>query len=211
MESAILQKNWKERFVLGITGNIGGGKSTATRLFSEFGAALIDSDQIARTFTAEDTPIRKELVEVFGNEIFDENNQIDRKKIASIVFFDKVKLKKLTDLIHPEVRKQALSQIQAIHSGQVIAWEVPLLFENQLNVYCDATLSVGVDEELAIERVRRRENMSRLDYQARISNQFDLKKKIELSDLYIINNKDLEYLKTECFKIYNEILGLRRS
>ncbi len=79
-------REWKERFVLGITGSMGGGKSTVTKIFESLGSFRISADEISRTFTSIDSPVKKELVSLLGESILDKSGILDRKKIAGIVF-----------------------------------------------------------------------------------------------------------------------------
>ncbi|KPA24617.1 Dephospho-CoA kinase [Leptospira interrogans] len=95
----------KKTFLIGITGMIGGGKSTATKILEEMGCFGINADRLAKRYTEPDSPILIELVELLGSEILDEQGKPDRKKISEIVFNNPKKLSRLNQLIHPLVRK----------------------------------------------------------------------------------------------------------
>ncbi|MEM7182789.1 MAG: dephospho-CoA kinase [Spirochaetota bacterium] len=202
-------KAWKERFVLGITGMMGSGKSTAARFLEEAGAFRISADHIAKFYTSAESPIKEELVTLLGQGVLDLQGVPDRKAIAKIVFSDAKKLQALNELIHPLVRKQTRELLTSQKQGTFIAWEVPLLFESGAHLECDATLSVVTEEHLAEKRVWQRDNLDAAAYQARIAKQMPIKKKIELSDFIIENNTSPESLKQQCMGIYNKIMQYR--
>ncbi|MCB1160530.1 MAG: dephospho-CoA kinase [Leptospiraceae bacterium] len=198
-------KTWKERFVLGITGIIGSGKSSVSKLMEELGAFRINADELARFYSSEKSPILKDIEDIVGVPILDEKGSPDRKIIASIVFSEPQKLKALNDLIHPLVRKEAINLIESQTGGRIVVYEVPLLFESGADALCDATLTVAVEESIAQERVQKRDGMNESEFRARLSKQMNLKKKLELSDFIINNNGDLSILKKECENIYHTI------
>lgn len=202
-------ENWKDRFVLGITGIMGSGKSTVTKLFEDLGAKRVSSDELARFYTSPETTIKPQLVEILGEEIIDLNGNPDRKKIAEIVFNDKNRLARLNELIHPLVRKDFLDRIYSFQNGEVIAWEAPLLFEAGGNSICNATLTVSANLDDCWKRVEKRDEILVDEFHKRVANQMDIRKKIELSTFSIINEKDISYLKSECSRILKEILDLR--
>ncbi|HMV41603.1 MAG TPA: dephospho-CoA kinase [Leptospiraceae bacterium] len=204
-------KEWNKRFVLGITGSMGGGKSTVTKIFEKLGAFRISSDEIARSFTEKDSPIKEELIQNLGKEILDENGDLDRKRIAGIVFSDKNAIAKLNGLIHPLVRKKTLELIDSVIDGRLVAWEAPLLFEAKGDAICDATLTVYAEYNDLWNRVKDRDGISEEEFRQRLANQMDIKKKLEASDFKIINNKDVRHLEDECANIYNSILNKKLS
>ncbi|MCB1188814.1 MAG: dephospho-CoA kinase [Leptospiraceae bacterium] len=198
-------KVWKEKFVLGITGIIGSGKSTVSRIFEEFGAIRISTDELAKVYTTKESPVLEKIKELVDENIFTGDGEVDRKKIASIVFKDKGKLDKLNSLIHPLVFQKSKEMFENIQGGIVIAWEVPLLFESGADKMCDATLTVSLDPSLCFDRVQRREDMSLEEYNDRLNNQMSLETKLSLSNFFIINDKNIPALKDSCRDVLKQI------
>ncbi|WP_411822320.1 dephospho-CoA kinase [Leptospira sp. 'Mane'] len=192
-------------YLLGITGSIGSGKSTVTKLFSELGAVRISSDEIAKQFTDPNTPIKEELKQIFGESIFDPNGSPIKAKIAEIAFSEPEKLKKMNSLIHPLVRKEFHEQLAKIPTENIIAWEVPLLFETDAHTLCDGKLCVTVSHDVAWERVKARGGMTREDFDKRNLAQMDLEKKKALSDFVIPNDNSTEELKKNIKSVYETI------
>lgn len=197
----------KKAFLVGITGMIGGGKSTAAKILQESGAFAIHADNLAKRYTSSESPILSELVELLGSEILDGDGNPDRKKISDVVFKDKGKLDGLNRLIHPRVRADFLKLLETEAAGKLVVWEVPLLFETDAYTLCDATVTVDSDEEASILRVMERDGMKKEEVLARISNQLPLSEKLKKADYIISNKGDLESLREECGRLYTTLSG----
>ncbi|MEI1276708.1 dephospho-CoA kinase [Leptospira venezuelensis] len=194
-------------FLVGITGMIGGGKSTATRILEELGGVRISADEIARKYTDPNSPISKELIDSLGTEILDESGQIDRKRIAKLVFGNPEKLKILNSLTHPRIRKEFLEVLGSLEKGSLVLWEVPLLFETDSYTLCDATVCVISDPEVSIQRTVKRDGISREEAEARAKSQLSLQEKAKKADYSIKNTGDLLDLRKECEFLYAELKG----
>lgn len=195
-------QNWKGVFLLGVTGSMGSGKSFVTTLLEKAGCQRVNSDELARRYTAPDTPILQELIELFGEDILEKPNTPDRKKIAAIVFQDKSKLASLTNLIHPRIRQELVQKIQTFAEGSVVAWEAPILFEAEADVICHSILTVHADLETCFQRAQKRDGLTREEFDSRMRNQMDIKEKIKRSDFIIENTTQTsEELERECKKI----------
>lgn len=191
--------------LIGITGSIGSGKSTALSIFGELGAVTISSDSIARTFTESNSPVKNELISIFGDSIIEEGGTINRTKIAELAFSNESKLKALNELLHPLVRKQFIEFYNATKDGSIVAWEVPLLFETDAHTICDYTVTVYLPKDQNWERVKTRGGMEKVDFERRITSQMDIEKKKFLSDFVVTNDTDREGLKEQIVIIYKEI------
>ncbi len=199
------------RFLIGITGNIGSGKSTVAHLFEELGAIRISSDEISKGFTAKNSPIKNELRTIFGDTIFDTEGNPIRGEIAKIAFSDKLKLEAMNALIHPLVRKEFSRLVNETPLGSLIAWEVPLLFETDAHTLCDVKVCVTANPNLAWERVLARGGMPKEDFEKRNAAQLDLEKKKTLSDFVIPNDNSREELRKKTQHILNQIKDLAKG
>ena len=194
-----------EKIVIGITGGMGCGKSSFTRVLEKNGAIAIYADKLAKFYTSENSPIKEELIEIFGRQSLDSKGVPDRKFIAKQVFSNSEKLTQLTEMIHPLVRTETRKIIANSPPKSTIAWEVPLLFETHGEEICSFTVCIYLSREEAFQRTHKRDGILREDFENRMKNQLDINKKIELSDFTIENSGSLEDLETKAQEILRTI------
>lgn len=192
--------------IIGLTGSIGTGKSTVANYLKESNISVINLDDIAHQTILKGSKAYNNIVNEFGNEILDENGEIDRKQLGVIVFDDVDKLEKLNSFTHPEVLETLAKQI-AINekSGEpFIVVEVPLLFELNLERLFDEIVVVFTPLDKQVERVRKRDNISEEEAIKRINLQIPVDKKISDKVLVVDNSKGLPYLKEQVDKLVNQ-------
>jgi len=178
-----------------LTGGIGTGKSTVASFLKMYGYKIIDADEISRKVFEE----KKEKI----NEIF---GTTDRKKLRDIVFNDAEKLKKLEDLILPEVRKKVIELAKKYEKDGVVYFvDLPLYFEKQNYPEFKKVLVVYAPKEIQIDRVIKRDNVSKEQAKAVLNNQLDIETKKQKADFVIDNSKDLKNLQKEIENFINMI------
>ena len=138
-----------------LTGGIGSGKSLVGEILEELGALVIDSDQLAREVIERGSPGYEEVVAAFGDSILSEG-QIDRSKLAAVVFNESDLRKKLESIIHPLVREAAEKLARKLPSGAILINQIPLLVESEGAKRFDYVVTVSADEEIRRERLRLR-------------------------------------------------------
>ena len=138
-----------------LTGGIGSGKSLVGEILEELGALVIDSDQLAREVIERGSPGYEEVITAFGDAILSEG-QIDRAKLAAVVFKEKDLRKKLESIIHPLVREAAEKLARNLPSGAILVNQIPLLVESDGAKRFDYVITVSADEEIRRERLRLR-------------------------------------------------------
>jgi len=138
-----------------LTGGIGSGKSLVGEILEELGALVIDSDQLAREVIERGSPGYEEVITAFGDAILSEG-QIDRAKLAAVVFKEKDLRKKLETIIHPLVREAAEKLARNLPSGAILVNQIPLLVESDGAKRFDYVITVSADEEIRRERLRLR-------------------------------------------------------
>jgi len=178
--------------VIGLTGTYGCGKSTVSNAFKEKGFKVIDADQIARDVVQKGSKAYNSIVEVFGEEILDKDKNINRKKLASIVFSDDNALHTLNLIVHPEVRKEELRLLELYKNEPLVILDVPLLFENKMEHLVDAVIVVIINEKVRKERLMRRDKCSEEDIQKRLSHQMSQEEKAKRTDYIIDNSSSLK-------------------
>ncbi|MGB5464223.1 MAG: dephospho-CoA kinase [Aureibaculum sp.] len=188
---------------VGLTGGIGSGKTTVANFFSELGIPIYYADLEARRLMKSSSLIKRKLIKEFGNDAY-KDGELNTSFLASIVFKDKSKLTQINSIIHPEVAKDFLSWIKKQNAPYVIE-ESAILFENNLIDHFDYIITVTAPADVRINRIIKRDNTSKKEVLLRMNNQWDDKKKIELSD-YIIHNIELSDTKKQVKELHKTIL-----
>jgi dephospho-CoA kinase len=175
---------------IGISGGIGSGKTVVCRIFKLLGIPVFNADQVAKDLWDNNSLVKEKLIQLFGPDIYIENQRVDRKKLASLIFNDDLLLQKINEIIHPVIDEEFLSWVENQNSPYVLA-EAAILFESGFYKLMDYNILVAADEELRIKRVMKRDSVSREKVLLRINKQWDDTKKSRLADLVIFNNNDL--------------------
>ncbi|MCH9671745.1 MAG: dephospho-CoA kinase [Gammaproteobacteria bacterium] len=160
--------------VIGLTGGIASGKSTAARYLKDQGASVIDADILGHQAYEPGTPAHTRIVEVFGEDVLGADSQIDRKVLGSKVFGQEGALKKLTDIVWPEIRRMAEAQIAAIRESEpaaVVVLEAAVLFEAGWEDAVDEVWVVVVERDTAVARAMARDGADEAAIQSRIDAQ----------------------------------------
>ncbi|TDS15276.1 dephospho-CoA kinase [Maribacter caenipelagi] len=189
--------------VIGLTGGIGSGKSTVAAMFQELGVPVYDSDKRAKFLMNTSEIINKQLVELLGKEAY-VKGKLNRSYIAEKVFNDSELLAKLNNIVHPVVRQDFIDWTKNQESCYVIQ-ETALLFENKSQGLYDDVILVTAPKEVRIERVLDRDNSTREQVEARMTNQLDDEIKLELAN-FIIENTDLERTREKVLQVHASIL-----
>jgi len=155
---------------VGLTGGIGSGKSAVARFFSDWGALVIDADQLAREVVAPGTDGLAEIAALWPEVIVE--GSLDRAALSRIVFVDAAARERLNGIIHPRVRALA-SQLDDAPAGTIVVHMIPLLFEGEYWKMCDRTVLVMAPVEMRIARVIARDGCTREEVEARMSAQID--------------------------------------
>jgi len=178
--------------IIGLTGGIGSGKSSIAKHIESLGVPVYIADTEAKKILDTDSVIAQ-VVALFGNDIV-ENGKIDRKKIAALVFQDSEKLKKYNNIIHPEVYLHFKNWVKQHRDSPLVVKEAAILFESGSYKDCDKIILVTAPKEYRIERVMKRDAVTREAVEQRMAHQWDDDRKKALSD-YVIENIDLEKAK----------------
>jgi dephospho-CoA kinase len=184
---------------VGITGNIGSGKSSVANLLTKRNYTVIDADKLVRQFYLDQSPEKVNLIKYFGKSILDSNSHIDKKKLSEIVFNDPIKLDKLESFIHPYIKKQTQKiKKQCLDNNEEICfYDVPLLFEKNMNKEFDIVIVVYAKKEIRKKRAMLRSGWSSEEFDLRDSNQISMEVKEKKADYVFYNNDSLVALEKQ--------------
>lgn len=164
--------------IIGITGGIGGGKTTFSNRLRECEQLVFDTDLEAKKLQNENDNVKKELKQLFGENIY-HNAELDRKSIAKMVFENKDLLLKLNQIIHPRVKNNFQEWVKKHNNHNYLFMECAILFEGKFDVYVDKILVITAPENVRIERVMKRDNQTEEQVRARMRNQISENEKIK--------------------------------
>lgn len=189
-----MQKNWQNK-VIALSGSIGSGKSTALKFFSDLGAFTISADQLAKEVTKKEASGYSKVVEAFGKKILDSSEEVDRKKLAKIIFADPNKRQQLEEILHPLIQQEAKSRFEKASADNLLIYEIPLLFETGQEKNFLKSVLVYAPEEVCIERVMERNGMSKDEVKKIMQNQLSIEEKRKRADYVIENVGSVEELR----------------
>ena len=192
--------------VVGLTGNIGCGKSSLSDIFRAEGIKIIDADIIARQIY-EDEKLLSKVYETFGNDIKNEDGSLNRKALGRIVFSDDEKLIQLNKLTHPVIRQKVSDEIEEYKSQneEIVILDAALLVESDYLNFIDKLLVVTCKENIQIERIIARDNCSIEEALGRIKSQMSQENKVKYADYVIDNSATLSELRKKAFIFMNYI------
>ena len=192
-------------YVVGVPGGIGSGKTAATDEFQRLGIDVIDADVVAREVVEPGSVCLKEIQHHFGPEVIQSDGHLDRKALREKVFSNNDEKEWLNQLLHPEIRRQILAQLNNASSRYVIL-SAPLLLENGLDKYCDQVLVIDVPESLQVERTVTRDNTSEEQVAAILNAQMTREERRRKADDIIVNDTTLDALHTQVQELHKRYL-----
>lgn len=193
--------------MIGLTGQSGAGKTTVSRVFSQNGFAVIDADIISREVTEKGQPCLTELSEAFGSDIINSDGTLNRKRLGSIVFSDREKLRQLNGIIYPYIIYRIISRIDELseEGRELILLDAPTLFEANADDLCDLIISVTADESIRMSRIIARDNITTEAAKKRFESQYSEHFFVNHSDFVIINNKTPDVLAAKAEEVAGKI------
>ena len=172
-----------------ITGGAGTGKSTVARMFAELGAEVLDADQAAKDAVAVGAPAWVELRRLYGPEYFNQNGELNRSRLAQLVFADPEERRRLDGLIHPRVEAELQARVAELarQGAGLVLVEVPLLFETGREAAFDRVIVVAAPEALQIRRLRGRDRRGEAEIRGILAAQWPVADKVARAD-YVVDN-----------------------
>jgi len=195
-------------FAVGLTGGIGSGKSTVAERFAELGAGVVDTDEIARALTGPGQAAVGEIARRFGPQYVTVDGALDRTRMRKLAFDDAQARKDLESIVHPRIRSEA-ERRAANSTAPYVILVVPLLLESgAYQTLVQRVLVVDSDQEMRIDRVRRRNNLTRAEILAIMATQLGQAERLSRADDVIRNDGDLAALEAQVAALHRKYLAL---
>ena len=193
-------------FIIGLTGGIGSGKSAAAKILKELGLKVIDLDQITHELMRPGELGYIEIKKEFGEKYIDTKGAIDRKLLREEIFSSFDLKKRIESILHPIIFEECNKQLNILKHEKYIVLVIPLLFETKNYIsLIDESLLIDCDLEAQIERVIKRDNVSKALVNRIIKNQMNREKKKLLADKVILNDGNINHLKTQLDSYYKKL------
>ena len=193
--------------LVGLTGGIATGKSAFARSLRALGVPVIDADQLARAAVARGTPALAAIVAEFGEAVLGADGELDRKRMAAIVFHDEVARRRLEAIVHPAVRalfRAEVARLAAEGHGTAF-YDVPLLYEAGLESQVDLTVVVWAPRAAQIARLVARDGISALEAESRLAAQLPIDEKAARADVVVSNDGDPSALPGKAARLLADI------
>ena len=193
-------------FIIGLTGGIGSGKSAAAKILKELGLKVIDLDQITHELMRPGELGYIEIKKEFGEKYIDTKGAIDRKLLREEIFSSFDLKKRIESILHPIIFEECNKQLNILKHEKYIVLVIPLLFETKNYIsLIDESLLIDCDLETQIERVIKRDNVSKALANRIIKNQMNRQEKQLLADKVILNDGNINHLKTQLDSYYKKL------
>ena len=193
--------------VIGVTGNIGSGKSAVCQVLAKLGATIIDADELAHETYKPHSQARQELINAFGKDILKADEEIDRQKLGQIVFSHPDALAKLNQIVHPRAYGMAQEKIEDYRrqGAKVIVVEATLLIEAGWTDLVDKVWLVVTPEDVAIQRLTQHKGISKAQILARLKAQMPAEEKTKYADEVIYNDGSLNQLEAKVTELWHKL------
>jgi dephospho-CoA kinase len=195
--------------IIAVTGGIGSGKSTISKLFAAQGAALIDADAESRALTAPSGEALPPIREAFGDAVFHTDGTLNRAALAQTVFGDASALARLNAILHPMITARITAALQTLRTqGREVALiDVPLLFETGMEKFADTVVCVSAPLEIRIRRVCRRDRITREEALRRIRSQNPAEITERLSDYVLTTDAPYAVTRRRALSLWQQMLA----
>ena len=193
--------------IYGLTGGIGSGKSTVATMFAALGLPVVSADVLAREVVGPGSDGLAAVVAAFGPEVVAEDGSLDRAKLGRIVAAEPTRRRQLEEILHPRIRDRFASIVAELASAghRAVVYEVPLLFENNLESQMHAVILVSAPEDVRVSRVIARDGLKPAEVRARIAAQLDDASKRARADYIIDNDGDSQHLHDQVAAVLTKI------
>lgn len=202
------------RYVVGLTGGIGSGKSTIANLFAELGVPIVDADVVARQVVEKGSPLLTQIAAHFGEQVLTEKGELNRAALRELVFHNEAEKNWLNELLHPAIRTEMLAQLQA-QTAPYVLFVVPLLIENNLCKLCNRILVIDVKPETQLHRASQRDNNNIQLIQQIMNAQVSSETRLRYADDVINNDAErsesADVLRENVLKLHRTYLKLAKE
>ncbi|MBI4341561.1 MAG: dephospho-CoA kinase [Candidatus Omnitrophica bacterium] len=195
--------------VIGVTGGFGTGKSTVAGMFKRLGAVVLDADAITHELMEPKRLAWRQIVKAFGAGVLNDDETVNRRRLAAIVFEHAPRRRQLEAIVHPKVMRaiaRRLHELRRARRMKAVVLDVPLLVETGAQRLVDALVVVTASPEVQRQRLRRKYGTSEEELNARMDAQWNLSAKAALADAVVENSGSVESTRTQVRQLWNQLV-----
>ena len=209
-----MKKKYNNPLVVAVTGGIGSGQTTVSKLFGKWGAKVINADMKAKEIMQKDREIRKALKQTFGNNVFFRNGKLNTRLLAELAFKDELHTQKLNQIVHPRMVSYIVEEMEEARFSKrypMVVIDAALVYEINIEQLFDAIVVVYAPIDERYRRVRQRDGMSKQEFFSRVDRQIPLEEKRKWADFVIDNSGSFEELEREARQVFEKLLRLQQK
>ena len=209
-----MKKKYNNPLVVAVTGGIGSGQTTVSKLFGKWGAKVINADLKAKEIMQKDREIRKALKQTFGNNVFFRNGKLNTRLLAELAFKDELHTQKLNQIVHPRMVSYIVEEMEEARFSKrypMVVIDAALVYEINIEQLFDAIVVVYAPIDERYRRVRQRDGMSKQEFFSRVDRQIPLEEKRKWADFVIDNSGSFEELEREARQVFEKLLRLQQK
>ncbi len=209
-----MRRKYNNPLVVAVTGGIGSGQTTVSKLFGKWGAKVINADLKAKEIMQKDREIRRALKQTFGNNVFFRNGKLNTKLLAELAFKDELHTQKLNQIVHPRMVSYIVEEMEEARFSKrypMVVIDAALVYEINIEQLFDAIVVVYAPIDERYRRVRQRDGMSKQEFFSRVDRQIPLEEKRKWADFVIDNSGSFEELEREARQVFEKLLRLQQK
>ncbi len=209
-----MKKKYNNPLVVAVTGGIGSGQTTVSKLFGKWGAKVINADLKAKEIMQKDREIRRALKQTFGNNVFFRNGKLNTRLLAELAFKDELHTQKLNQIVHPRMVSYIVEEMEEARFSKrypMVVIDAALVYEINIEQLFDAIVVVYAPIDERYRRVRQRDGMSKQEFFSRVDRQIPLEEKRKWADFVIDNSGSFEELEREARQVFEKLLRLQQK
>ncbi|MCD4691473.1 MAG: dephospho-CoA kinase [Calditrichales bacterium] len=209
-----MRRQYHNPLVAAVTGGIGSGQSTVCSFLKKRQCKVVNADLKAKEVIRKDRKLQNKLKTIFGNDIFINNGELNRQRLADLAFKDEFHTHKLNQLVHPRMVESIIEEMENARFSKrfpIVIVDAALIYEISIEKMFDVVIVVNAPLNLRQKRVIERDNITRKQFKDRLDKQIPLEEKVKWADFVIENNSTLEDLENSTHKVHQELIKMQRG
>jgi dephospho-CoA kinase len=209
-----MRRQYHNPLIAAVTGGIGSGQSTVCSFLKKWQCKVVNADLKAKEVIRKDRKLQNKLKTIFGNDVFINNGELNRQRLADLAFKDEFHTHKLNQLVHPRMVESIIEEMENARFSKrfpIVVVDAALIYEISIEKMFDVVIVVNAPFSLRQNRVMERDNITRKQFKDRFDKQIPLEEKVKWADFIIENNSTINDLENRTHKVHQELIKMQRG